>query len=97
MEKGNFLLQDCIAVAGMHQTAGLVVRKDTIAEKDAESVRLMKLAGAIPLALTNVSELAMWWESNNCLFGTTKNPYNTRYNHRNIIYYMIFLANQFII
>lgn len=64
----------------MCQTAGLVIRKDTVADKDAEVVKLMRSAGAIPLALTNVSELAMWWESSNCLFGTTKNPYNTRYD-----------------
>jgi len=62
----------------MQQTAGLYVRKNIIADKDAEVVRLMKSVGAIPLVLTNVSELAMWWESSNCLFGTTKNPYNNR-------------------
>lgn len=64
----------------MRQTAGLVVRKNTIVDKDAEVIKLMRSAGAIPLALTNVSELAMWWESSNCLFGITKNPYNTRYD-----------------
>jgi len=64
----------------MPQTAGLFVRKNTIVEKDAEVIKLMRLAGAIPLASTNVSELAMWWESSNCLFGITKNPYNTRYD-----------------
>ncbi|XP_012235122.1 fatty-acid amide hydrolase 2 isoform X2 [Linepithema humile] len=74
-----FTTKDCIGVANMYQTAGLVVRKNTVAEKDAEVVKLMRSAGAIPLALTNVSELAMWWESTNCLFGTTKNPYNTRH------------------
>lgn len=64
----------------MQHTAGLVVRKDIIADRDAETIKLMRSAGAIPLALTNVSELAMWWESSNCLFGITKNPYNTRYD-----------------
>lgn len=64
----------------MQLTAGLVLRKNTKAEKDAEAIKLLRSAGAIPLALTNVSELAMWWESYNRLFGTTKNPYNTRYN-----------------
>lgn len=63
----------------MKQTAGLAVRKNTIAECDAEVIRLMRAAGAIPLATTNVSELAMWWETSNCLYGTTKNPYNTRH------------------
>ncbi|XP_072744853.1 fatty-acid amide hydrolase 2 [Anoplolepis gracilipes] len=74
-----FTTKDCIGVANMQQTAGLVMRKNTVADRDAEVIKLMRSAGAIPLALTNVSELAMWWESTNCLFGTTKNPYNTRH------------------
>lgn len=73
------VLQDCIAVANMRQTAGLVVRKNVTADRDAETIKLMRSAGAIPLALTNIPELAMWWETTNCLYGTTKNPYNTRY------------------
>lgn len=39
----------------------------------------MRKAGAIPLAVTNVSELCMWWESTNTVYGRTNNPYNT--NH----------------
>ncbi|XP_026823822.1 fatty-acid amide hydrolase 2-B isoform X2 [Ooceraea biroi] len=74
-----FTTKDCIGVANMQQTAGLYVRKNCVAERDAEAIKLMRSAGAIPLALTNVSELAMWWESSNCLFGTTKNPYNNRH------------------
>lgn len=74
-----FTTKDCIAVENMQLTAGLVIRKNTKAEKDAEAIKLLRSAGAIPLALTNVSELAMWWESYNRLFGTTKNPYNTRH------------------
>ncbi|GAB1868875.1 Fatty-acid amide hydrolase 2 [Camponotus japonicus] len=74
-----FTTKDCIRMANMRQTAGLVIRKNIVADRDAEAIKLMRSAGAIPLALTNVSELAMWWESSNCLFGTTKNPYNTRH------------------
>ena len=33
-------------------------------------------AGAIPLCVTNVSELGSWWESSNPVYGTTKNPYD---------------------
>lgn len=62
----------------MKHTAGLVLRKNVRSEKDADAVRLMRAAGAIPLATTNVSELAMWWETTNRLYGTTRNPYNTR-------------------
>ncbi|XP_006563970.2 fatty-acid amide hydrolase 2-B [Apis mellifera] len=74
-----FTTKDCIGVANMKQTAGLTVRKNIVSKYDAEVIRLMRDAGAIPLATTNVSELAMWWETSNCLYGTTKNPYNTRH------------------
>jgi fatty acid amide hydrolase 2 len=36
----------------------------------------MKEAGGIMLAVTNVSELAMWWESNNNVYGRSRNPYH---------------------
>ena len=36
------------------------MRKDFIAEKDAESIKLLRDAGAIILGLTNVPELCMW-------------------------------------
>lgn len=38
----------------------------------------MKEAGAIVLAITNVPEVCMWWESVNTLYGRSKNPYDTR-------------------
>ncbi|XP_066597182.1 fatty-acid amide hydrolase 2-like [Prorops nasuta] len=74
-----FTTKDCIGIKGMKHTAGLVLRKDIVCEKDADTIRLMREAGAIPLATTNVPELAMWWDCSNCLYGTTKNPYNTRH------------------
>ncbi|XP_058799094.1 fatty-acid amide hydrolase 2 [Phymastichus coffea] len=74
-----FTTKDCIAVEGMKQTAGLVARKNYRADKDSEGVKLMRLAGGIPIATTNVSELAMWWESTNRIYGTSRNPYNTRH------------------
>ena len=36
----------------------------------------MKEAGGIMLAVTNVSELCMWWESNNKVYGRSRNPYH---------------------
>lgn len=30
------------------------------------------------MAITNVPELALWWESSNKLFGRTNNPYDIR-------------------
>lgn len=62
----------------MKITGGLVARKDHRSDEDAESIRLLRRAGAIPIATTNTSEVGMWWESSNYLYGTTNNPYNTR-------------------
>lgn len=38
----------------------------------------MKAAGAIHLVVTNVSEVCMWWESNNRIYGRSNNPYDSR-------------------
>ena len=37
----------------------------------------MRKAGGIPLGVTNVSELCMWMESSNTVYGRTSNPYHT--------------------
>ncbi|KAI9582974.1 fatty-acid amide hydrolase 2-A-like [Glossina fuscipes] len=69
--------KDCIAVKGMLNTSGLYSRRDYRASEDADAIALMRNAGAIPFALTNVSEVCMWWESNNVVHGRTRNPYDT--------------------
>ncbi|XP_047105781.1 fatty-acid amide hydrolase 2-A [Schistocerca piceifrons] len=74
-----FTTKDCIQVKGLSNTAGLYKRKDIKALEDAEVIALMRKAGGIPLAVTNISELCMWWESSNTVYGRTNNPYNT--NH----------------
>lgn len=61
----------------MLHTSGLYERRNIRAEKDAETIALMRQAGAIPFALTNVSEVCMWWESNNTVHGRSRNPYDT--------------------
>ncbi|CAH0725761.1 unnamed protein product, partial [Brenthis ino] len=72
-----FTTKDCIAVEGLHQTAGVVLRKNSIADKDAEVIKLLRDKGAIILGLTNVPELCMWYETYNKIHGRTNNPYNT--------------------
>lgn len=72
-----FTTKDCVAVKDMLHAAGVVSRKYVKASEDAKSIALLRKAGAIPIALTNVSELCMWWESTNNLHGRTKNPYDT--------------------
>lgn len=39
-------------------------------------VAALRLVGAIPIGLTNISELCMWWESSNNVHGRCNNPYD---------------------
>jgi len=69
-------IKETFAFGGMPNTGGLLARKGTTADADAVTVRRFREAGAIPLGVTNVSELAMWMESVNKVYGRSKNPYN---------------------
>ena len=57
-------------------TTGVISRRGIVASVDAPPVALLKRAGAIPLGVTNTSELCMWLESHNHLYGVTSNPYD---------------------
>jgi fatty acid amide hydrolase 2 len=70
-------IKETVAVAGMPNTAGLLSRVGRPAAEDAITVRRLRAAGAIPIGVTNVSELAMWFESDNKVYGRTNNPYDT--------------------
>lgn len=52
--------KDCIAVKDMLHTGGLWLRRNIRSPVDSDAIRLMRDAGAIPFALTNVSEVCMW-------------------------------------
>jgi len=69
-------IKECFALTGMPQSSGLVARKDVIASSDATVVARLRNAGAIPLGVTNVSELCMWYETSNRVYGRTNNPYD---------------------
>jgi hypothetical protein len=69
-------IKECIAVRGMKHTAGFLANADQVAESDASVVSRMRVAGFIPLTTTNVSELCMWLESSNTLYGCSNNPYD---------------------
>lgn len=53
--------KDCIAVKGLLHTGGLWLRRNIRSKEDADVISLMRDAGAIPFALTNVSEVCMWY------------------------------------
>ncbi len=71
-----FTVKESIAVEGMPLSAGLVARRDYRAARNATAVQRLLDAGAIPLGVTNTSELTLWIESNNRLYGRTNNPYD---------------------
>lgn len=55
--KSNSLIQFYL---DMIHTSGLHCRREIKAAEDADVIALLRKAGAIPIALTNVSELCMW-------------------------------------
>lgn len=56
-----FTIKDSTAAKGRLHTLGLVSRKFTRAKQDAECVRLVKEAGGILLATTNIPEVNKWY------------------------------------
>jgi fatty acid amide hydrolase 2 len=69
-------IKEAFALTGMPNSSGLWSRRDVIAAEDATAVARLRAAGAIPLGVTNVSELCMWMESINTVYGRTRNPYD---------------------
>ncbi|CAB3403918.1 unnamed protein product [Caenorhabditis bovis] len=73
-----FTIKDSMEVTGHVVTSGSFCRKDVKCDRTAEAVQRVQNAGGILLAITNVPELCMWYESNNTVYGRSKNPYDTR-------------------
>jgi len=69
-------IKECFALTGMPNTSGLAARRGVVSHEDAVTVQRLRKAGAIPLGVTNVSELCMWMETNNKVYGRTRNPYH---------------------
>jgi fatty acid amide hydrolase 2 len=73
-----FTVKESIALAGMPNSAGLLARRDVRSERSAPAIQRLIDAGAIPLGVTNTSELTLWIESENRVYGRTNNPYDPR-------------------
>ena len=69
-------IKEAFALEGMPNTGGLFARKGRKATCDATTVKRLRAAGAIPLGVTNLSELCMWMESSNRVYGRTNNAYD---------------------
>jgi len=69
-------IKDALPVAGIRFTAGSIHYRDQIAKDDADAVSRLKEAGAIILGKTNCADMSGSTETNNLVFGLTKNPWN---------------------
>lgn len=67
-----------IAIKGLKHSTGQLRFAGRRAQEDAETVKLMRDSGAIPLVGTNTPELCMMIETYNKITGTTNNPYDLR-------------------
>ena len=71
-------VKESFAVEGLSNTSGLMARRDYRAETTATVPARLIEAGAIPLGVTNLSELTLWVESFNRVYGRTRNAHNPR-------------------
>jgi aspartyl-tRNA(Asn)/glutamyl-tRNA(Gln) amidotransferase subunit A len=69
-------IKDCFDTAGMRTTRGSVLFSDRVPRTDATAVTRLRNAGGVVLGKTNMPEFALWWESDNLVFGRTRNPWN---------------------
>ena len=69
-------IKESFGLKGMPNTAGLVARRHVRANEDATAVARVRRAGAIPLGVTNIPELCMWYETHNYIYGRTNNAYS---------------------
>jgi fatty acid amide hydrolase 2 len=69
-------LKESVGFEGLGQSAGVVAARERICERPASVTRRVIDAGAIPLGVSNVSELTLWVETENRLYGRTHNAYD---------------------
>ena len=69
-------IKDCFDTAGVRTTRGSKLFADHTPQVDATAVTRLKNAGGIVIGKTNLPEFALWWESDNLVFGRTRNPWN---------------------
>lgn len=72
-----FTIKESIALKGMSHVVGSIPRIGIKATKDAEVVKRLKAAGAIPLLVSSTPEYCLSWECSNLVRGRTLNPYDS--------------------
>lgn len=69
-------LKDNIDIAGVRTTAGSRLFADRVPATDSAIARSLRVAGAVLIGHANMSELALGVETNNAIFGQTRNPHD---------------------
>jgi amidase len=69
-------IKDCFEVAGLKTTSGFPPLKDYVPTQDATVVARLRAAGAVVMGKTNLSLLATDWQTDNPVFGRTRNPWD---------------------
>lgn len=74
-----FTVKDVFETAGVRTTAGVPALREHVPCSDATVVRRLKDAGGILLGKSNMPMMAMDIQTENSLFGSTKNPWDYSY------------------
>lgn len=69
-------IKDVLHVEGYRLSRGLTEFLGDASQKDATAVARLRAAGAIIIGLTNVPELCMAFETDNLVYGLTRNPHD---------------------
>src|SRR5499425_1496469 len=69
-------IKDSLDTAGVISTGGTKGRAALVPQQDATVVARLRAAGAILLGKTNTPELTLSGETDNLIYGRTKNPYD---------------------
>ncbi|MEZ5101026.1 MAG: amidase [Thermoleophilia bacterium] len=71
-----FTAKDTLDTAGLRTTRGSLLFADHVPGEDATAVARLREAGGILLGKTNTPEFALWWETDNRVYGRTLNPWD---------------------
>ncbi|MFQ5872412.1 MAG: amidase [Dehalococcoidia bacterium] len=71
-----YTLKDCVETAGLRTTQGSKLFENYVSKSDATVYTRLRDAGGILLGKTNMPEFALWWETDNLVFGRTCNPWD---------------------
>ena len=69
-------IKSSIAAAGHRAEIGSLLHRGQVAADDAEAVRRLRASGALILGATNCPEFLMAYETDNLLYGQTRNPWD---------------------